>query len=172
MTDLASVYRDKSPSFDTKATLASVHVGIVLLVLWVLFGGGIARIDALVGVEPRLASVSRRTGLAAAAFLYFFRTLFTVFLFVRRRMPWSEAATIAVWIAAIDVLRAYVGGRNDALPGTVFLLGDALLVIPALMPGGFGFVDIPAQDRYLAERYGDEYRDYARRTPRLIPFIY
>jgi protein-S-isoprenylcysteine O-methyltransferase Ste14 len=37
---------------------------------------------------------------------------------------------------------------------------------------GFVFVNIPAQDRYLEERYGEEYRLYAKRTARLIPYIY
>jgi len=233
MTDLASVYRDKSPSFETKATLAAIHVGIVLLAVWLLFGGGIGLIDALLGRDRHLASVGRRYPLAGAALLYFLRTLFTMFVFVRRRMPWSEVVTIAIWILTMEALFAYFGGRNEASLGVTGFVGIALviagsllntgsewqrhvwkrrpghqghlltsgffryarhinysgdlvlftgwvlmtgrpvlLVIPALMMCGFVFVNVPAQDRYLEERYGEKYRSYARRTARLIPFIY
>ena len=36
----------------------------------------------------------------------------------------------------------------------------------------FGGENVPAQDKYLEERYGEEYKSYAERTARLIPFIY
>lgn len=57
--------------------------------------------------------------------------------------------------------------------GWAMLAGSAVvLLVPALMLAGFAFVHVPAQDRYLERRYGDEYRAYAQRTPRLIPFLY
>jgi protein-S-isoprenylcysteine O-methyltransferase Ste14 len=233
MTDLAAAYRDKSPSFETKAALAALHFGIVLLAFWLLFGGGIGLVDGLLGREPLMASTARRCTLAGAALLYFVRTLFTMFVFVRRRMPWPEVMTIAIWILVIEMLFAYFGGKNGEsfqatgiigivlvisgsflntgsewqrhvwkrrpghqghlltsgffqyaqhinyfgdmvlFTGWVLLTGrPALLSIPALMFCGFVFVNIPAQDRYLEERYGEEYRLYAKRTARLIPYIY
>jgi protein-S-isoprenylcysteine O-methyltransferase Ste14 len=55
----------------------------------------------------------------------------------------------------------------------VLMTGRAgLLVIPVLMAFGFVFANIPAQDLYLEERYGDEYRAYARTLKRFIPYIY
>lgn len=47
-----------------------------------------------------------------------------------------------------------------------------LYAIPLVMLLGFVFLHVPAQDRYLEDRYGDEYRDYAKRTAKLIPFLY
>jgi protein-S-isoprenylcysteine O-methyltransferase Ste14 len=47
-----------------------------------------------------------------------------------------------------------------------------LLIIPILMASGFILLNIPAQDRYLEERYGDEYHAYARTVKRFIPYIY
>lgn len=47
-----------------------------------------------------------------------------------------------------------------------------MLGLPVLMMGMFIFMHIPALDRYLAGRYGVEFQDYARRTKKLIPFIY
>jgi len=225
MADLSAVYRDKASSPATRLTLAAAHLCILGAVLWVLFGGAAA-------AEAPAATV-RRVLLAAAASLYFLRTLGTLFVFMRRRMPWSEAVTIAVWIAIFDGLFAWFGGRNPhpfgvlgaigavlvvagsalntgsewqrhlwkrrpgnhghLLPSGFFRLsrhvnyfGDlvlftgwvlvagrpALLVIPALMFAGFAFANIPAQDRYLAGRYGEEYRSYAARTARFIPYVY
>jgi steroid 5-alpha reductase family enzyme len=233
MTDLTAIYRDKSSSLRTKSTLVCIHLLIVAISLWLLFGGGIAVLDNLFGRPPQLASTLRRGVLAAAAVLYFMRTLVTTFVFLKRRMPWSEVCTIAPWIAAIDLLLAYFGGRNDGsfglagfigiflvlagsavntgselqrnlwkknpknaghlytgglfrysrhinyfgdevlFTGWVLLTGRAgLLLIPVIMACGFIFINIPALDRYLQERYGDEYRTYERTVKRFIPYIY
>lgn len=220
--DLSSAYRDKSPYLKSKATLAVAHLVIVIIVVWVLFG-----------VEQHAGSVVRRSLLAGAAILYFVRVLATLFVFIKRKVPWSEVVTIAVWVGIIDVLFAYFGGRNETpvgiwtlAGGCLVLIGSAintgaewhrmlwkqrpenkghlltaglwrysrhvnyfgdlvlftgwvlltgqswLLVIPVLMFGGFAFANVPAQDKYLAERYGEEYESYTKRTARLIPFIY
>jgi len=147
-------------------------------------------------------------------------------------MPWVEVVTISLWILLLDVLFAYLGGRNETPFGTVDIFGivlliagsvintgsewqrhlwkqqpeneghvytgglfryarhinyfgdevlftgwvlltgqTALLVIPILMALGFFFGNIPALDRYLAERYGDEYRVYARTVKSFIPYV-
>lgn len=44
--------------------------------------------------------------------------------------------------------------------------------IPALMLCGFVFVNVPVLDAHLREHYGAEFDEYARRTRKLIPFIY
>ena len=232
MTDLTAVYRDKSPSLGSKATLVSLHLLIVVFSVWLLLGGGIAAVDDLLGRPNQLASYLRRGALAAAAILYFLRTLATVFIFLKRRMSWWEVGTIAPWLGVIDVLFAYFGGRNEhpfgpmGLVGAVLLVagsaintgselqrhlwkrrpqnaghlftgglfryarhinyfGDevlftgwvlvtgrvALLVIPVLMALGFVLLNIPVLDRYLEERYGDEYRAYARTVKRFVPYV-
>jgi len=233
MADLSAVYWDKSASRATKVTLVCLHLAIVTVAVWLLVGGGIGTVDALLGRSHQLAPAVRRETLAAAAGLYFLRTLATIFVFVKRRMPWSEVATIALWIGVIDLLFAYFGGRNTAPFGVVGAAGialvlsgsaintgsewqrhrwkrdpthaghlytgglfayarhinyfgdlvlftgwvlmtgcPALLVIPLVMAAGFAFANIPAQDRYLAERYGEEYRQYAQRVKRFVPFVY
>lgn len=45
-------------------------------------------------------------------------------------------------------------------------------VIPVLMLVGFVFVNIPVLDAHLGEKYGAAFDQYARRTCRLIPFVY
>jgi protein-S-isoprenylcysteine O-methyltransferase Ste14 len=233
VTDLTAIYRDKSPSLRTKATLVCIHLLVVAVSMWLLLGGGIGVLDNLLGRSPQLASTLRRSVLAATAVLYFMRTLITIFVFLKRRMPWSEVGTIAPWIATIDMLFAYFGGRNtDSFGLTGFIgiclvlagsavntgselqrhlwkknpenaghlytgglfrysrhinyFGDevlftgwmlitgraGLILIPVIMACGFIFINIPALDRYLEQRYGDEYRTYVRIVKRFIPYIY
>jgi protein-S-isoprenylcysteine O-methyltransferase Ste14 len=61
----------------------------------------------------------------------------------------------------------------------VLFLGFAMVtrsvwayIIPAAMFVLFIFVNIPMLDKYLFNKYGDEYRDYAFRTKKFIPFVY
>ncbi len=45
-------------------------------------------------------------------------------------------------------------------------------VVPLLMLAGFVFVNIPVLDSHLRDHYGTAFDEYARRTRKLIPFIY
>ena len=47
-----------------------------------------------------------------------------------------------------------------------------LLVIPLIMAMIFVFNIIPSLDRYLGKKYKDEFRDYSKKTKKLIPLIY
>ena len=46
------------------------------------------------------------------------------------------------------------------------------LALPVLMAYMFITIHIPGLDAYLAERYGEEFREYAARTKKLVPLIY
>ncbi len=46
------------------------------------------------------------------------------------------------------------------------------LALPLMMAASFIFFHIPALDAYLDDRYGEEFRAYAARTRKFIPFIY
>lgn len=45
-------------------------------------------------------------------------------------------------------------------------------IIPGLMFLLFAFVNVPALDKYLAEKYTDQFTAYSKRTSKLIPFLY
>lgn len=81
--------------------------------------------------------------------------------------------------------RCYTGGlfaystHINYFGDTVLFIGWALLTasvlalsIPVLMTAMFVFFHIPALDRYLSARYGTEFDTYAKRTAKLVPFIY
>ncbi|MGH8880780.1 MAG: DUF1295 domain-containing protein, partial [Stackebrandtia sp.] len=46
------------------------------------------------------------------------------------------------------------------------------LAIPVIMAAMFIFINIPMLDKYLAERYGSAFDEYAGRTAKLFPFVY
>ena len=48
----------------------------------------------------------------------------------------------------------------------------SMLVIPLIMAVNFVFIIIPSLDRYLEKKYKDEFRDYSKKTKKLIPLIY
>lgn len=45
-------------------------------------------------------------------------------------------------------------------------------LIPVTMLAGFVFVNVPALDSHLHEKYGAAFDEYASRTRKLIPFVY
>ena len=45
-------------------------------------------------------------------------------------------------------------------------------VFPLLMFCGFVFINIPMLDKYLAEKYGNDFEEYRRRTKKFVPFVY
>jgi steroid 5-alpha reductase family enzyme len=233
MPGLQEMYRDKSPSAGPKVALAQAHLCAVAAAGWLLFGGGIAQVSAWLGLETELASPGRHALLLGAAAVYFLRTLVTAFLFLKRRMGWAEVGFVAAWVTTLQLLYAFLGGRQAAPVGLleavgvglylagsclntgseyqrlawkrqprhegrlysgglfryamhVNYLGDLvlftgwvflarnwwLLGVPLLMLLLFVFVNIPALDRHLAGRYGEDFKEYAARTWRLIPFVY
>ena len=47
-----------------------------------------------------------------------------------------------------------------------------MLIVPLAMTLSFVLMVIPAHDAYLENRYGDEFREYAHKTKKLIPLVY
>jgi protein-S-isoprenylcysteine O-methyltransferase Ste14 len=47
-----------------------------------------------------------------------------------------------------------------------------ILLIPLLIILNFVLFYIPAMDRYLNSKYGEEFREYAKNTKKLIPLVY
>ena len=69
----------------------------------------------------------------------------------------------------------HVNYFGDAVLFTGFALSTGravLLVIPLVMTVNFVVHLIPTLDRHLARKYGEEFRQYAANTRKLVPFIY
>lgn len=48
----------------------------------------------------------------------------------------------------------------------------SMLFIPLAMTMNFIFIIIPRLDKYLAQKYGDEFQEYADKTKKLVPELY
>ncbi|MDA7948132.1 MAG: DUF1295 domain-containing protein [Hyphomicrobiaceae bacterium] len=66
----------------------------------------------------------------------------------------------------------YLGDIVWALGWALMTRNGWALFIPAIAACGFIVMFIPQLFSYLAERYGQQYREWAGRTKRLIPFLY
>ena len=64
------------------------------------------------------------------------------------------------------------GIPTDWRPSETNTHSVSLLVIPLIMAMNFVFNIIPSLDRYLEKKYKDEFRDYSKKTKKLIPLIY
>lgn len=81
--------------------------------------------------------------------------------------------------------KLYVGGlfrysrHINYFGDEILFIGYALvthsawaLIVPAFVFVGFIMGNIPALDRYLAQKYGDEFEAYAQHTKKFIPLVY
>jgi protein-S-isoprenylcysteine O-methyltransferase Ste14 len=89
----------------------------------------------------------------------------------------TRAAKIEGSSLATDGPYAYV--RNPIYLGSmvlgfgmVCLIGDLLMILPCFATFAFlYFFIIPAEEKYLSDRFGSEYENYKTNVPRLIPRI-
>jgi protein-S-isoprenylcysteine O-methyltransferase Ste14 len=88
------------------------HLAAVVLVGWLLLGGGLGAVAAWRRAFWPEASTLREWFLFACALIYFLRVSFTVFYLIKRKMGWGEALLVALWVSGIHILFAYFGGRN------------------------------------------------------------
>ena len=164
---------------------------------------------------------------------YILRLFFTVFVFLKRKMAWSEMLLVSGLMSVALYSFAQVGGnsfqsiggldyfsiilylfgsfintyseykryvwkKNKVNKGHIYTgglfkysmhinyFGDvllffgfalitynfSLLIIPLVMALNFIFFIIPRLDKYLQDKYGNEFDKYAKKTEHLIPWIY
>jgi steroid 5-alpha reductase family enzyme len=216
---------ERSPSLASKISITSWFALGVAAAAWLTFSGP--------GVGGSPGDLGRQVVLFACAVLYVLRATTTLFVFVKRRIPWWEAVwgggLIAFVLFAflsegfrtpqplgfVDVVGSllyltgsYLGTVSEYSRHTwkvrpknqghlyveglfrysrhINYLGDLLLfigfavltgqvwagIVPLIMGLNFVLLLIPAQDTYLASRYGAEFDEYAQRTKKLIPMVY
>jgi protein-S-isoprenylcysteine O-methyltransferase Ste14 len=111
-----------------------------------------------------------------AVFLYllgsFFNTGSEVIRHFWKKHPENKGKIYTGGLFALSMHINYFGD-------SVLFTGYAMLtlswwtgIIPVLMTLMFIFMHIPMLDKYLEERYGDDFRAYAKKTKKLIPCIY
>jgi len=176
---------------------------------------------------------SRQVALICCLWLYILRLGITVFVFLKRKMEWTEMLIVTCLMSFALFSFAQVGGSSNKAVGALDYLsillylwgswlntfseytryvwkkqrknrghlytqglfeysmhinyfGDivlftglalitfqfSMLFIPLAMALNFIFFIIPRLDNYLAEKYGKEFEEYAKRTKKFIPGIY
>lgn len=93
------------------------------------------------------------------------------------RLRWKEnpAHTGHLYTGGLFRYSRHINYFGDEVLFTGYALVTAslwALIVPVFMLLGFAFANIPALDRYLAKKYGEEFDAYAARTKRFIPFVY
>lgn len=236
-TNSGGVNRVHDSSVPQKLAFAVGHMIIVLFCLWLVYGNGWATIGHAFGKEWYLADINRAGILVACAFVYWLRHVITLFYVLKRKVEWSEALGLLVFIALFEIGLLLLGGGafrdysidlvyTDTIALVLFLFGSYLnsaseirrkwwklnpsnkghiytgglfrysmhinyfgdtvlftgwslfthniwvMAFPLFLGLSFVFYHIPSLDAYLSERYGEEFKAYAARTRKFIPYIY
>ena len=127
------MYELTGASLAQKTVLAAIAGVMVLFAWWLLAGGGVVAVGALLGWLQRSGDAGRRLCLAAGFTVYYARILFTEFVFLKRGVGWSEVFTIAPWIFAIILLLGMEGGTNQSPFGAAAWSGVALFIAGSWM---------------------------------------
>jgi steroid 5-alpha reductase family enzyme len=72
-------------------------------------------------------------------------------------------------------LSMHINYFGDALLFSGFALIASSMwafILPVVMIAGFVFVHIPTLDRYLSQKYGEAFDEWARSTKKFVPFVY
>jgi protein-S-isoprenylcysteine O-methyltransferase Ste14 len=143
----------------------------VLIPVWLARRNGVAL--ARGATPPEMLAQAAGLGLLAVGLVLFVASL--------RRFDREGSGTLAPWDPPrrLVVRGPYAYVRNPMISGVVFvLLGEALLLLSrphlewALIFLLINAVYIPLlEEPLLVNRFGDEYREYCRHVPRLVPRI-
>lgn len=115
------MYSQKSPSYAQKALLVFLELCLIALSWYLMFGGGLLGL----GLTGAATELQLRT-----VFIFncvvFLRMIFTLFLFVKRRIPFEEAISVpfafALYYIGFSVLAYLSSGQSTILYFTGILL--------------------------------------------------
>ena len=225
--------RKTDKSIKQKVVFAGIHFLAILISYWLLFLNGQNFIFNIFG-EPKItSSLTSRIVIFCCALLYFLRHIFTLFVLLKREVPWSEVFGVGSFITIIQILFAtltiynkeyfnsfdwvFIGivifgsylntvselqrmiwKKDESNKGrlyteglfkysmhinyfgdTILFSGFALLtgtvwalLVPVLITLGFIFQHIPELDKYLKEKYKEQFIEYENKTKKFIPWVY
>lgn len=83
------------------------------------------------------------------------------------------------WVSGYGSPPEAASNKSEHLGDILWILGWVIvtgnthaLIIPAVAASAFTLLFIPTLATYLEHRYGAEFEDWARRTPRLVPMVW
>lgn len=225
--------RKTNKSNKQKVIFASIHFLALLVSFWLLFFAGQNFLSKIFGRPEITSAFISRIIIFSCGLLYFIRQIFTLFVLIKREVPWSEVFGVGFFIAIIQILFAILTIYNKEkfssvdwiLIGIVIFgsylnsgselqrmiwkkkkenkgklytdglfkyamhinyLGDTILfsgfafltgsiwafLVPVFITLGFIFYHIPELDKYLNEKYKEQFVEYKNKTRKFIPWIY
>ena len=120
-------------SFLPRLFAVGLHLAAVAFVGWLLVGGGLEKVTLWWGKDWSLALPVRRWLLFTCALVYFLRVLLTTFYLLKRKMGWGECVLIGVWVGAIHILFAWLGGTNPHGLGVVAAIAAILYILGSFL---------------------------------------
>ncbi|HKV04366.1 MAG TPA: DUF1295 domain-containing protein [Candidatus Acidoferrales bacterium] len=120
-------------SMAQRVVLGVLAGALVAMIWWLLLRGGLEIAGGWLGWTWTSGDAGRRITLAAIFCIYYIRLLFTVFVFLKRGMSWSEVFTIAPWLLGVSLLLSISGGTNPDALGVVGGIGMVLFVAGSWM---------------------------------------
>jgi protein-S-isoprenylcysteine O-methyltransferase Ste14 len=128
------MYGTTANSLPQKLFLVANHLLAIAGMAWLLFGGGIEQLGARWGWSA--GDSTRRVLLLCCAIIYFTRLLATTFVFMKRKLAWSEALTIAIWVDLIYSVFSVTGGTNARAIDVVTIIGVGMYLFGSYLNTG------------------------------------
>ena len=137
MTSQGGVSRAHGRSTLQKGAFWLLHLGVILICVWLAALDGIHTIGSAFGFDWSLSDPVRALVLLLCAVIYFLRHGITLFYLLVRRIEWAEALGLTAFMALFEIGLLVIGGgvmRTEPLPfdaldvlaGLLFLLGSFL----------------------------------------------
>ena len=112
------------------------HFFLVLLVFWLLFGGGLHTISTWFGTSWSLGDITRRVFVFLTSLVLFLRWGLTNFYLLKRQMPWIEIIIVCIELFIIHSTYAFFGGQVVNPVGIIEFIGIGLFVIGSFLNTG------------------------------------
>jgi len=128
-----SLYEMERPPGAERFVFAILAGAWVALAWYLLLGGGLAKAGGWLGQDWSAGDPIRRICLAVAFFIYYIRTLFTVFVFQKRGMGWGSFFGITTWTLCIYIFLAILAETDHRPLGYAAGAGLVLFAVGSWM---------------------------------------
>lgn len=106
------MYGEHDTSLKQKLTLTFLHLLILLFVYWLLFEGGLSFLAGIFGFPVEAGDAARRYLIFSGAGAYFIKEFFAEYVYLKRKVRWSEALTVSLWLFIAYATFSFTGGGN------------------------------------------------------------
>lgn len=110
MADQGGVNRTHASSRQQKTVFWGLHLGVILLCVWLVLLGGMDALAGQLGRATGFADPTRARILLACAAIYFLRHGLTLFYLLARRVDWGEVLGLTLFFALFELGLLLVGG--------------------------------------------------------------